>query len=240
MAARRIVGLVQARMGSQRLPEKVMRPICGMPLIGHIFDRLQAVSRLDGIVLATTADPRNDLLVDYARRRGISVHREKAEDDIAARLHGAAALVSADAILKVNGDCPMIDPAILRRMLEAWNENPEIDYISNKIIWTWPEGMSAEVIGMPALQWCNDHLETAQDRELVANWIRDHTDRFARISIESGLDGHAGFPTLAVDTPEDLAEAERIFAALYGANPLFGFSEIAHYYITRKTGEKRD
>lgn len=221
----RIIGLAQARMGSSRLPGKVMLPLAGKPLIGHIFDRLAATPGIDGLVLATTADIRNDALVAYAESRGIPVYRETVEDDIVARLAGAARLMRADAVLKVNADCPMVDPAIMARLVQSFRGDSTVDYVSNKIVWTWPEGMSAEVIATAALVWCADNLQADIDRELVANWIRDHTDRFTRRSVEADRD-YMSLPKLSVDTPADYAEATRIFAALYPSNALFGFNDI--------------
>ena len=83
----RLVGLVQARMGSTRLPGKVMKPLAGIPLVGHIFDRLLATPGVAGLVLSTTQDPRDDPLVEYAGSRGIPTDRGPREDDIAERLH---------------------------------------------------------------------------------------------------------------------------------------------------------
>ena len=221
----RIIGLAQARMGSSRLPGKVMLLLAGRPLIGHIFDRLAATPGVDGLVLATTADARNDALVGYAEERGIPVYRERLEDDIVARLAGAARFTGADAILKVNADCPMVDPAILARLVGTFRTQPETDYVSNKIVWTWPEGMSAEVIATGALEWCAANLSADADRELVANWIRDHTERFSRLSVEADRD-YMNLPKLSVDTPDDFALANRIFDALFQSNPLFGFDDI--------------
>src|SRR3989304_2895228 len=139
----RIAGLIQARMGSTRLPGKVMLDLAGKPMVGHIIDRLQAVPGLCGIVLATTVDSRNDGLVEYARSRGLSVYRAQGEDDIAERLAGAAKLMRADAILKVNGDCPLVDPEVLWRLVAAFESAGDADYASNKIIWTYPMGLTA-------------------------------------------------------------------------------------------------
>ncbi len=220
----RLVGLVQARMGSTRLPGKVMRPLARMPLVGHIFDRLLATPGVSGLVLSTTQDPRNDPLVEYVRSRGIPADRGPREDDIAERLNRSAGLAEADAIVKVNGDCPLIDPAILARLTHAWLADPALDYVSNKIVWTWPEGLSAEIISRRALAWCDDNLTAPVDREFVANWVRDHPERFRRLSIEGDRDltGHGW----AVDTPDDFAFVARIFDALYQDDQIFGLDDI--------------
>lgn len=223
----RLVGLVQARMGSTRLPGKVMRPLAGMPLVGHIFDRLLATPGVSRLVLSTTQDPRDDPLVAYARSRGIPTDRGPREDDIAERLHRSAELADTDAILKINGDCPLIDPAILARLTHAWLADPALDYVSNKIVWTWPEGLSAEIISRRALAWCDDNLADPVDREFVANWVRDHPERFRRLSIEGDRDLSAhGW---AVDTPEDFDFVAGIFDALHRDGQIFGLDDILDF-----------
>jgi spore coat polysaccharide biosynthesis protein SpsF len=226
-------------MGSTRLPGKVMLPLADKPLVGQIFDRLEAIGLLDGVVLATTVDPRNDPLVDYALSRGLVVYRETGEDDIAGRLAGAAAAVEADAILKVNADCPMIDPVIVERIVKTFLAEPVADYASNKIEWTWPEGMSAEAIGTPALQWCDRNLRASEDRELVANWIRDHTERFRCRSVTSEDGRVRGLPVLSVDTPADYALAQKIFAALGQGGRIFGIEEILGFLDPAKEQVKQ-
>jgi len=222
-----IVGLVQARMGSTRLPGKVMKSLAGKPLVGHIFDRLLAVRGLKDIVLATTLDPRNDKLVEYAEQYGVRVYRAVDEDDIAERLHGAAKMMAADAVLKINADCPLVDPNILEMLVETYHSKDGVDYVSNKIEWTYPEGLSAEVISTRALAWCDAHLLEDEDRELVVNWIRDHTDQFAQASVTGEQDlSQYGW---AVDTPEDFILVEKIFNSLYVDDPLFGIENILAY-----------
>lgn len=223
----RIAGLVQARMGSTRLPGKVMRDLAGKPMVGHIIDRLGAVSGLCGIVLATTIDRQNDGLVEYAETRGCSVYRARGEDDIAERLVGAAHLVRADAILKINGDCPLVDHEVLSKLVAAFRNAENPDYVSNKIVLTYPNGLSAEVIATRALEWCAANLADVQDRELVAKWIMDHPDRFKTVSVVSGR--HLGHLNWTVDTPEDFAFVERIFMALGSENHLFGLDEVLEY-----------
>src|SRR5690348_15131149 len=127
----RIFGLVQARMGSTRLPGKVLKPLAGKPLIGHIFDRLKALD-LQGIVLSTTQRADDNELAEYALSQGVKVYRGPHPDDLAERLYGAAASVNADAVLKVNSDCPLIDPAVLAELLDVFRADSKLDYCSNK------------------------------------------------------------------------------------------------------------
>lgn len=219
-----IAGLIQARMGSSRLPGKVMLPIRSKPMIGHIIDRLQRVEGLAGIVVATTTDPRNDALVAYAQSREADVYREKIEDDIAARLLGAARLMRADAVLKINGDCPLADPAVLQKLTDVFRAVADADYVSNKIEWTYPEGLSAEVIATRALDWCALHLTDPGERELVANYVRDHRERFKTVSVTGSQD--LSRHRWVVDTPEDFSFVSRIFDALSPQGSIFSMHEI--------------
>jgi spore coat polysaccharide biosynthesis protein SpsF len=218
-----IFGLVQARMGSTRLPGKVLKPLAGKPLIGHIFDRLKVLD-LEGIVLSTTQDRGDDDLADYARSQDINIYRGPRPDDLAERLYGAAASVGAHAVLNVHSDCPMIDPALLSELLRVFRADHELDYCSNKITFTYPEGLSAEVIATRALEWCSLNLVTAADREFVANWIKDHTGIFKVASVVGPRD--LTRYKWSVDTPSDYEEVTAIFEACYPADPLFGLNEI--------------
>ena len=198
---KKIVGLLQARMGSIRLPGKVMMHIVDKPLSGHIFDRLFATDHVSDVILATTKDSENDRLVDYAYQLGIQVYRCKIEDDIAERLYFSAISSGADSILKVNGDCPLVDPAIMSLLTNTYIENPGINYVSNKINRTWPEGLSAEVISVKALQWCHENLVNKTDRELVASWIINHPEKISQISVENDIT--VNMHKLSVDTRAD-------------------------------------
>lgn len=217
-------GLIQARMGSTRLPGKVILDLAGKPLIWHVVERLRRVPGLAGIVIASTADPQNDALADFAAREGLPIHRHPLEDDIAGRLSGVVRELDATAILKVNGDCPLVDPEVLARLLDRYLSEPGLDYVSNKSIKTYPMGLSAEVIAAHPLLWCDENLSAATDREYVADWIRNHTDRFAVASIENERDlSEHGW---MVDTPEDLAFVQGIFARLYRDGEVFGMEKV--------------
>ncbi len=220
----RIIGLVQARMRSSRLPGKAMLDLAGRPMIWHIFDRLRRVPELDDVVLATTTDRSNDAMVSFAAEHGVTVYRQAEEDDIAARLAGAVEATTADAILKVNGDCPLLDPEVARQIVRRFMDTPNTDYASNKSAWTYPKGLSVEVISRHAVLWCHENLTGPRDREFVADWIREHGDRFEIASVENGRDlsHHDWF----VDTADDYAFVKDIFDELYRDGPCFGMEDV--------------
>lgn len=232
----RIIGVVQARMGSSRLPGKVMTVIAGKPLVAHIFDRLSRVTSIDETILATTTDPRNEPLVDYANVCGWPVYAIDEEDDLAARLHGAAITTRADAILRVAGDCPLIDPMVLERLVAAFIQCRTADFVSNRVRWSYPLGLSADVISKRALAWCDANLADPHERELFAMWICGHPERFKVVSVEheDDLSQHKW----TVDEPEDLDFVRRVFDALYTPGRVFGLSEVLDFVKTDSTNEQ--
>lgn len=223
----RVDGLIQARMGSSRLPGKVMLPLAGRPLIWHIFDRLRRTVGVRAIVLATTRDARNDEMVAYATGLGMRVFRAELENDIAERLAGAVRMTDAQALLKVNGDCPLIDPDILGLIVERFMKNQSADYVSNKVVLRYPLGLSAEVISRRAMLWCDDSLRGAHEREYVADWIKEHPERFRVVSVEG--DRNLSHHDWSVDTADGYAFVARIFDTLYRDSESFGLEDVLAY-----------
>ncbi len=222
-----IVGVLQARMGSSRLPGKALRLLAGRPLVWHMVDRMRRTGYCETIVLATTADPGNEPLVEFAEKEGLEVVREELEDDLASRIAGAVRLTGADMILKTGGDCPLIDPATMRAMIERAVEE-DADFCSNRVRWTFPLGLSCDVVSARSVLWCNENLVNPTDRELFAIWIRDHPERFRVVSFEHETDLSAYGWT--VDTPEDYNAVASIFDALYHDGECFSLPDVlAHF-----------
>lgn len=230
----RLFGLVQARMGSSRLPGKVMKLLAGKPLVGHIFDRLKKVESLSGIVLATTADPRNDPLVFYAESRDVEIVRWPEEDDIVGRLVCAADKTGADAFLKVNADCPMVDVKIMTDLVDGFLQTPNVAFASNVIAASFPLGLGVEMVGTSALRWCNEHLVSPEDREFVISWIKARPDQFTTFSLVNDVDYSDHH--LCVDTPEDFALVEEIFETCGKGGQYFGLPEIIGIMSEKKAG----
>ena len=216
----RVIGVIQARMGSTRLPGKVLLPLNGRPIIGHIRDRLDATGCVGEVVVATTADPRNDALATWAEGEGLRCIRHPGEDDIAGRMALVFAETGADAMLKCNGDCPLVDPSIMRQMVMAFEANAGLDYLSNKVRFTFPIGMSVEIIGRHAIEWCDRNLSDPVDRELICNLIRDDRPRFKVASFELSED--LSRYSLMVDEPHEYEEMAKLFDNLGQASHLFG------------------
>src|SRR3954454_8823993 len=132
----RVVATIEARMTSSRLPGKVLLPAVGKPLLELMVERLQRSRHLDAIVIATTEDASSDPLEELAERLGIGCFRGS-EDDVLARVLGAARAYDADLIVELTGDCPLIDPALVDLHVERFNEGGS-DYTANVLEKTYP------------------------------------------------------------------------------------------------------
>lgn len=227
----RVVGVLQARMGSTRLPGKAMRPLAGKPLVWHMIDRMRRAGVCEELVLATTADQRNDPLVAFCRDQGLEVVREEAEDDLAARIAKAVRLTRADAVLKTGGDCPLIDPDVMRGMVRRFLDEGDADFVSNRVRWTFPLGLSCDVMSARSVLWCDENLTGREDREFFAIYVRDHPERFKVVSFEHDRD--LSHQSWLVDTPEDYALVSDIFAALYREGECFGMEDVLALLASR-------
>lgn len=202
----KIVAIVQARMGSTRLPKKVMRPICGVPLIGSLLSRLEGARRVDQIVLAIPDTPDNTPLALYLNELGYMVY-QGSERDVLDRYYQAAKEVGADVIVRITGDCPLIDPAIVDTVVEKFI-NDKVDYASNIEPPTYPDGLDTEVFTFQALENAWQKAKEPGEREHVTSFIRQAAD--TRKSNVSSFE-YCSNERWTVDEPEDLEVVEAIF-----------------------------
>lgn len=228
----KLIGLVQARMGSTRLPGKVMKKFAGKPIVWHICDRLKRVDGVDEVVLATGAGSENDCLVDWAVQEGVKFVQHPNDDDIAGRMQKAITMTNADVILKANGDCPLLDVQIASSAIKLFNMTSGCDAVTNKIRQTYPLGFSLEVLGRKCIEWCAQNLTAENDRELMVKWIFDRPEFFKIASLES--EESFGHLNLTVDTPEDYEFVGRIFDSLYRDGESFGWPEVKRYLQSKQ------
>jgi glutamate-1-semialdehyde 2,1-aminomutase len=200
------VAVVQARLGSTRFPNKVLRPVAGVPLIELLLSRLSRAKRVDQIVLAAPEDARNEPLVAHARKLGFAVY-QGSENDVLDRYYRAASAYKPDAVVRITGDCPLVDPALVDALIGDY-ETGGADYVSNTLVPTYPDGLDVEVFSFVALQRAWKEADTAFDREHVTPYIKS-SGGFAVRNIAHTEDLSAERWT--VDEPEDLAVVQRVF-----------------------------
>lgn len=201
------VAVVQARMGSTRLPGKVMKAINGKPMISLLLARLSKAKRLDGIIVATTTDPKDDIFVNYIESLGFACHRGS-ENDVLARVLEAALKLNADTVVRITGDCPLIDHEIVDEVIEKFVDTKS-DYCSNAENRTYPDGLDTEVFSIEALQRSSSLTQDKFDREHVTPFLRK-SPLFRRSSVESNVD----YSKLrwTVDEQNDLTVIQNVFS----------------------------
>ena len=173
-------------MGATRLPGKVLRPIAGTPLIGLLLQRLARSRRIGQIVLATSTDPRNAALVEYVRGLGYEVH-QGSEQDVLDRYYRAAQAAGADVIVRITGDCPLIDPELVDAVIGKYLESGA-DYASNTQPPSFPDGLDTEVFSFAALEEAARAARQPAQREHVTPYLRE-APQFRRVNLAYANDG---------------------------------------------------
>lgn len=165
------LAIIQARLGSTRFPNKVMRTINGVPLIELLVRRLSKAKRIDKIILATSDDPRNSPLVDHVRGLGCDVF-QGSESDVLDRYYQVARLYQPETVVRITGDCPLIDPVLVDKVIAAYEEQC-VDYLSNTCPPTYPDGLDTEVFSFSALEKAACQAIKPAEREHVTPYIRE-------------------------------------------------------------------
>ncbi|MCE5181769.1 MAG: aminotransferase class III-fold pyridoxal phosphate-dependent enzyme [Anaerolineaceae bacterium] len=202
----KIVVLVQARMGSIRLPNKVMKPIMGIPMIELLLSRLSRAKEVNQIVVATSIDERNQPLVDHVRKLGYACE-QGSENDVLDRYVQAARAHQADVVVRITGDCPLVDPDLVDECIRRFKVL-DIDYLCNNYPPTYPDGLDIEVCTLQALEQASKETAKPFDREHVTPYLRE-SGRFKVTSMQHSQDLSALRWT--VDEPADFAVIEKVF-----------------------------
>lgn len=221
------VAIIQARMGSTRLPGKVLRTLADRSVLAHVLARVGVAKRLDAIWVATTDRPADDPVVEECRRLGAPCFRGS-EDDVLARYHGAAQAAQARVIVRVTSDCPLFDGVLLDEMLAVFQSanQPQItvDYLSNVLERTYPRGLDAEIFTFAALARARREARQPHEREHVTPYFYQHPELFRLRSFAGNTDWSGHRWTL--DTPEDWRFIEAVYAALYSPDRMFTTADV--------------
>jgi glutamate-1-semialdehyde 2,1-aminomutase len=193
-------------MGSTRFPKKVMQPIAGVPMIGLLLERLARAKLVDQIVLATPRDDRDEPLVSYVRGLGYTVY-QGSEQDVLDRYYRAASEARADTVVRVTGDCPLIDPDVVDSVCREFIDSG-VDYVSNTLPPTFPDGLDTEVFSFDALETAWRDAKRPDQREHVTPFIRE-SGKFRRLNVANPEDHSPERWT--VDDPEDLEVVRKVF-----------------------------
>jgi spore coat polysaccharide biosynthesis protein SpsF len=217
--------VVAGRMGSSRLPGKTMALLAGRPSLAHIVDRLRRVTDLDGVVVATTAEPSDEPIRTLASELGVPCHAGSV-DDVLGRTLGATRAVGARTIVQVTGDCPLVEPALVAQALDVYRaERP--DYVSTVLGGeTFPAGLDVEVFSTELLTTVESLTDDPRDREHVSIYIYEHPEQFRCLGIEASGSRRRPDLRVCIDTAEDLEVVGAVYEALWPANPAFGIDDV--------------
>lgn len=218
----RIIGIVQARMGSTRLPSKVMREVNGIPLLEYQINRMRKSKLLNELVIATTRI-NNKPIIELCKRLGVPFYRGS-EEDVLERYYFAAKKYKADIVVRMTSDCPLIDPGIIDEIIQFYLDN-DFDYVSNTQVRTFPRGMDTEVFSMRILEEAFHNAKRDYEREHVTPYLYLNEEIY-KVGQYVDLKVDHSDIRLTVDTPEDFELITQIFEYLYQEDNFFNLNKI--------------
>ncbi len=218
----RVVGIVQARTSSSRLPGKVLKPILGAPMIQRQLERLTRAQELTVLAVATSVDSSDDAVAAVAENIGVPCVRGSLED-VLDRYYNAASELNADVVVRLTADCPLTDPAIVDDVVRL-HLRGGYDYTSNFIDRRFPDGLDAEAMSIETLGAAWRDAAPGPDREHVTPWIYNHPEVFRLGSLRNEED--LGALRWTVDEAADFDFVTAVYERLYTDNPGFGMADV--------------
>jgi spore coat polysaccharide biosynthesis protein SpsF len=224
MKPKKTAAIIQARMGSTRLPGKVMKDLKGKPVLWHVIERVKQAENIDQIIIATTTHERDKIIFDKAKEWGVKAY-QGSEEDVLARYYEAANKYDVDTVVRITSDCPLIDPYVIDEIVEYYNEN---DYtlvtnagsdLNNR---TYPRGLDTEVFSFEVLEKAYKKAEKKYQREHVTPYIYENYDDIYYYKNNEDLSNYR----LTLDTKEDFELTKALYDKLYNGKHNFYLNEI--------------
>jgi spore coat polysaccharide biosynthesis protein SpsF len=204
--------IVQARMGSTRLPGKALVDIAGMSMLARVIDRTRRCRLIQRIVIATTVKPHDDAIVEHAREIGVDVYRGD-EEDVLDRYYQAALTFPCDVVVRITSDCPLLDPGIADQVVRPLLlPGSVIDYRANTLERTYPRGLDVEAVPFTTLERVWRDARSFHERAHVFPHVYEHPEKFVLSGMSDPVD--RSYMRWTVDTAEDLAFVRAIYAEL--------------------------
>jgi len=221
--------IIQARMNSTRLPNKVMLPLAGAPLLQRMIERVQAVSESDvDLIVATTNEKSEEPIRALCKSLSVKCF-DGHPTDLLERHYEAAKHEQADVVVKIPSDCPLIDPIVIAKVLRYYRENiQQFDYVSNLHPATYPDGNDVEVMSFATLEYVHHKAKKAFEREHTTPYIWERPEKFriGNVLWESGLDFSMSH-RWTIDYPEDYYFIKTVYDELWrDSNPIFSLYDI--------------
>jgi len=233
---KKVVAIIQARMGSTRMPGKVLKPLLGKPMLLYIVERLRKAKGIDDVVIATSERPENDKIREFCKENHIN-YFSGSEENVLDRFYKAAKEDKADIVIRVTGDCPLIDPQLIEKVVEFFLEN-NYDFIglatgagvANEEFkgFRFPDGVDTEIFRFDILETAWKEAKEALETEHVTPFIWKRPERFKVYTYKSDVDYSQ--MRWVVDNKEDFDLIESIYKELYSRKPNFGIQEVVNFF----------
>jgi spore coat polysaccharide biosynthesis protein SpsF len=220
----KVAAIIQARVGSTRLPGKVLKKVLGKTLLEYQIERVKRAKAIDEIIIATTTKESDDQIVQLCQQLSIPYYRGS-EEDVLSRYYEAATEFNVDVVVRLTSDCPIIDPNVIDKVVEHYLENKDrYDYVSNTLTRTYPRGLDTEVMSYEVLKRVHEEAKELVYREHVTAYIYHHPDQFRLCNVSNEKDESKHRWT--VDTEEDFELIEKIISKLYPENTYFNMDDV--------------
>lgn len=216
--------VIQARMGSTRLPGKVMKLLGDRPVLWHVVERVKQSKLIDMIIVATTNSDEDNTIVEFCKKNSINYYRGS-EKDVLDRYYKTAKYYKLDAIIRVTSDCPIIDSIVIDKLVKTYLDNKEqLDYVSNSMIRTYPRGLECSIFSMEALKESWENATKEYHKEHVVMYIREHKEKFKIMNICN--DKMLSNYRWTLDTKEDYIFLKCIYNNLYKSGSIFTTNDV--------------
>jgi len=220
----KVAAIIQARMGSTRLPGKVMKEILGKPVILWDLDRVYLSKLIDEIVVAIPYGKENDVIVDTITKYNDKIITTRgSEVDVLDRYYRAAVQTNADVVVRITSDCPLIDPVVIDQVIKQFLDN-DCDYCSNSLARTYPRGLDTEVFSFKALEDAWDEAKRDYEREHVTPYIIENPDKFKLLNLANDTD--LSYLRWTLDTKEDFEFINAVYKRIYPKKTLFSMEDV--------------
>lgn len=218
----KIAAILQARVSSTRLPEKVLKPVLGQPMLSRQIERVLRAQKLDMLIIATSNDRSDDPLVDLCAKSGISCFRGSL-NDVLDRFYQAAKPLNPEHVVRLTGDCPLADPQLIDDLVR-FHLSGDYDYSSNTLVATYPDGLDVEIFRFSCLELAWGTAVLPSEREHVTPFIKNDPKRFKIGQIKNSSD--LSFLRWTVDEPVDFELIVRIYEELFPKKPMFTTEDV--------------
>lgn len=217
------IAIIQARMTSTRLPGKVTKEIVGIPMLGHVIERLKKSRLVDEIVIATTKNKSKPIL-EIAQNYNVESF-SGSKDDVLDRYYQAVKKYKAEPIVRITSDCPLLDPEVVDKVIRYYMERKDsLDYVTNTLTRSYPRGLDTEVFSFSALEKAWREAKEVYQREHVTPYIYEHTEIFRLANVENNED--LSYMRWTVDEEKDLEFVREVYKRLYKEGEVFLMQDV--------------